>query len=713
MAKKKRNKSGNPAAGSAQTIAEVRPAAPIAQSTYSVAGSSALPSTSFVSSRYFEWLALAVASAISYWILTARLVGVNVSVLVDEYAYVLDAHYRGLDEALYPNQLFQLVFAPTRLCGPDFYSCARSLNASFVLASGVVIYYLAKRVSGKVWLGAIVWAATVFGSLGTYTAYFMPEAISNFFMILFFFVVVRICNSQNPLVWLIAGSVLGIAALAKPHAFFIFPAIAIFILLSSRSLFNKALIPAIIRFGLFAASFFAIKFGVGFAMAGERALSIFGYYGGSGTAVELVESTILADSTLENLLVTSGGQILMTVMILGIAVPVSIIGLLDSVFGNKTNFAPVAFRSLFAIVLLNMMAVVAMFEAWQNLTNWMHTRYHSYLIPLSLVVLVEAYVRSEAAGNKLIKRLITGVFLVVASINLITAAVPYGTNWIDAPDFRAHIDNLFLSSTAILISIGLGIWWLWSKKAPMVGAIALALVASIASGSYISGFLSSNFGQDSTYDQLGRILRDYIPQDELDRTVLVGDNQTNMERVLFQTLSGEARKIPVPAEGFDVKQLEASDRWLIKVGEPLILGLGAPTISGTGFSLYSLSPENTLTPRENEVMSFSNPCESAAEGAWACGNSVSITTSDVLPGSPEIDLIFEVSGPEANSTLEFALGKTVLSGEFSVGTYALSLAFPGEVPGGSLEIRLGAGSQVDRTSDSKFLRVISVNVVKR
>jgi hypothetical protein len=452
--------------------------------------------------------------------------------------------------------------------------------------------------------------------------------------------------------------------------------------LSSRSLFNKALIPSIIRFGLFAASFFAIKFGVGFAMAGERALSIFGYYGGSGTAVELVESTILADSTLENLLVTSGGQILMTVMILGIAVPVSIIGLLDSVFGNKTNFAPVAFRSLFAITLLNMMAVVAMFEAWQNLTNWMHTRYHSYLIPLSLVVLVEAYVRSDAAGNKLIKRLVTSVFLVFASVNLITAAVPYGTNWIDAPDFRAHIDNLFLSSTAIVISIGLAIWWLWLNKAPIVGALVLAL-------------------------------RDYIPQDELDRTVLVGDNQTNMERALFLTLSGEARKIPAPAEGFDVKQLEASDRWLIKVGEPLILGLGAPTISGTDFSLYSLSPENTLAPRKNEVNSFSNSCESPAEGAWACGNSVSVTTSGVLPGSPEIDLIFEVAGPEANSTLEFALGKTVLSGEFPVGTYAVSLAFPGEVTGGSLEIRLGAGSQVDRTPDSKFLRIISLNVVKR
>jgi hypothetical protein len=51
MSKKKRNKSGNPAAGSSQTFADLRPAAPVAQSTYSVAASSALLSTSFVSSR--------------------------------------------------------------------------------------------------------------------------------------------------------------------------------------------------------------------------------------------------------------------------------------------------------------------------------------------------------------------------------------------------------------------------------------------------------------------------------------------------------------------------------------------------------------------------------------------------------------------------------------------------------------------------------------
>ena len=708
MGKKKRNKSRQ-AVGSGTVVTEIRQVAGSRSQGFSVSEES---KPSFFSSRYFEWLALALASVFAYLILTARLVGVNVSVLVDEYSYVLDTHYRGLSESLYPNHLFQLFFAPTKLCGAEFYSCARSLNAVFVIASALVIYDLVKRLSAKIWLGAIVWVATVFGSFGTYTAYFMPEAISNFFMVLFFYVVARVWKSPNPLMWLIAGSILGIASLAKPHAFFIFPAIAIFILLSSRSLFDKALVPALIRFALFAASFFAIKFGAGFAIAGEKALSIFGYYGGTATAGELVESTILADNTLENLLVTSGGQILMTVMIMGIAVPVSIIGLLDSMFSNKQNFDANSFRSLFAITLLNMVAVVALFEAWQNLTNWMHTRYHSYLIPLALVVLVEAYTRADDVGNKLIKRIVVGIFVIIATINLFTAAVPYGANWIDAPDFRAHIDNLFLSSTSIVISIGIAIWWLWSNKNPMVAALVLALVASIASGSYISGFLTKSFGQDSNNDQLGRILRDFIPQEELDRTVLVGDNQTNMERALFLTLSGEARKVLAPAEGFDLAQLESDDRWLVKLGEPIIIGLDAPTISGTGFSLYSLTPENSLVPRNNQIANISNPCEEASVGAWSCGSSVIVSTAGVIPESPELDLIFEVSDAEEKSQLEFVLGNTVLSGEFPAGTYALTLSFPGEAAGNSLSIRLASGTETAREADSKFVRVISVNIVK-
>jgi phosphoglycerol transferase len=179
MAKKKRNKSGNPAAGSSQTLADIRTAAPISPSTYSVAGSSK-SSADFYTTAWFEWLTIAVVSALSYWFLTARLVGVNVSVLIDEYSYVLDSHYRALTEAYYPNYLFQLVYSSTKQCGPEFYSCARSVNAVFVIAGAIFLYLLAKYVSGKKWLGAVAAIAAILGSYGTYTAYFMAMLLVYF-----------------------------------------------------------------------------------------------------------------------------------------------------------------------------------------------------------------------------------------------------------------------------------------------------------------------------------------------------------------------------------------------------------------------------------------------------------------------------------------------------------------------------------------------------
>ena len=711
MPKKKLNRSGNPAARSGQILPELR----ASRGTDLKENSDFSPRSSsmagFIGKSYFEWLVIAIASVISYWILTARLVGVNVSVLVDEYSYVLDAHYKGSTEATYPNHLFQLIFSVTKQCGADFYSCARNLNAVFVIAGAIFIYFLAKYISGKKWLGSLAASASLLGSYGTYTAYFMPEAIFNFPMIAFYWALIRFGKTDNLLAWAGFGSILGIASLAKPHAFFVVPALVIFIFLWTRATKDKYLLPAILRIGAFGLASVGTKFGIGYLIAGERGLSIFGYYGDLGSASVVATSTITQNAGFD-VIGTGWGQTLMITMILGVALPVAILGFLELFKKDPLVAEANQLRAVVGISLLNMMAAIAVFEAWQSLNTWMHTRYYGYLIPLAVVVLVEAYSRASVDAKPILKRVVVGIFLSIALVALFTAAIPYGANWIDAPDFRFHIDNLVFSSILICISIALAIWWLWDAKRSMLVAVVMALVASTFSGTHISNFLVASFGNDSTYDQLGRVLRNYLPQDELDKTVLVGDNQTNMERALFLALSGEARKIPAPSEGFDINQLKPSDRWLVKVGEPEILGLSSPIITGNGFSLYSLSSQNALNPRKNDLVSFSNRCSTSEDTAWSCGTSTSLTTSSEVLGNPQFDLIFEVSDSGSNSQLEFVLGKTVLQGDFPTGTYAITLSFPAAAPGGSLEIRLVGESLTDRSLDEKFLRIISANVVK-
>jgi uncharacterized membrane protein YozB (DUF420 family) len=360
-----------------------------------------------------------------------------------------------------------------------------------------------------------------------------------------------------------------------------------------------------------------------------------------------------------------------------------------------------------------MMAVTALFEAWQGLTNWMHTRYSSYLIPLALIVLVEAFTNSHVVTNKILKRAVVGIFLILSTIALITAAMPYGANWIDAPDFRAHIDNPAFSSFAIVVAIVLAIWWIWKEQAPMLAGLIFAVLAAIGSGTYISTFLVQNFGQDTTYDHLGRVLRDYIPADELDQTVLVGDNNTNMERALFTSLSGSARAVLAPAEGLNLAELGNTNRWLVKVGEPVTNELGEPTIQGRGYALYSLSDSNTLVPRKNEFLGATSPCSSGESTGWSCGVETLVSLTGPLPERVRIDVVLEVSEGASKGEIEFAVGDSSVKGTLPQGIFTTSLSFNNSTSSESMIVRFIAPPGSEISADEKLVRVISINRVTR
>jgi phosphoglycerol transferase len=702
MGKKKRNKSSQ-AVGSGAVATEIRQVAGSRPQGFSVSEES---KPSFFSGRYFEWLALVIASVVSYWILTTRLVGVNVSVLVDEYSYVLDAHYRELSEAAYPNHLFQLVYSTTKVCGVEFYSCARGLNALFVVGSGIIVYLFAKYLSKKYWLASGAFVVTIFGSLGTYTAYFMPEAIFNFFMVIFFYALTRFSLSKNILIWAGLGALLGVASLAKPHAFFVIPALVIYVVLLTRATETRFVLTSLQRFVVSGLALLGTKFGIGFAIAGEQALSVFGSYGGAISSGEAVAST-LGVNTWMNVPVTAWGQVLMITMILGLSLPVAIVGLLESLKKDREVFLANRFRSLFALALFNMMAVVAVFEAWQNLTNWMHTRYSSYLIPLAIIVLIEAFVNFEKAGGKLAKRLTVIGFTLVALYALFTAAVPYGANWIDAPDFKAHIDNLAISSVSIVISISLALWWLWNTKTPLVVGIVFIIGSSIFSGTYISNFLTSSFGKDTTYDHLGRVLRDLLPQDQRDSTLLVGDNNTAMERALFGALTGGAKPEMVAGEGFDLSEVPEGTNWVVKVGDPSITGFGEPTLNGFGFSVYSLKGVQNLEPANNQIKSFSNSCSAPGDRLWICGSAGDVSFDGSRDSFTKVDIIIEVSEMASQGELEFSMGDQLLKGTLPEGVYAVSLNFT-STDSGVLSIRASGESAEENFESSRLVRVISV-----
>jgi phosphoglycerol transferase len=615
---------------------------------------------------------------------------VQVSVLADEYLYLLDAHYKGLDEATYPNYLFQWIYSSTKMCGTEFYSCARSINAFFVIFGAIFIYLLAKHIGRSKWLGALAAVAAILGSYGTYTAYFMPEAIFNGLMMVFFWALIRFGKSDNLLVWAAIGTSLGIASLAKPHGLFVIPAIVIFVILWTRATKTNWFIAALLRAVVFVVAVVGSKFLFGYLLAGERGLSLFGMYGTFQSIVGSATSTLLLDadpSGNSGVFFTGWGQVLMVTLVVGLAVPISIWSLTLTIVKPVANtFQENKFGALIGLSLLNMMAAIALFESIIQSSIWMHTRYYTYLIPLSTVVLVEALRSGRSEGLRGVRYAVVSLFSLIGLYTAVTNAAPYSSNWIDGPDFVFHIAFPAVSAFASLVGVATAIIWLNLQRLAISVALILSLSIATLSGLHNTSFLKANFAQ-GVWEHVALVLRGFLPQNELDRVLLVGQYEM-LQRTAFSAMTGSASLQSPPEVPLERASLSKDLSWLVVVGDAPLAGFDSPTIRGGVYSLYALDPTNSIEVRTDQVLSFTGSCPEGEWSTWICEDEAEISLQSGFPAESNLSLIIEVEETIASVGLELSIGDSAASVQLEPGLSSLNLQFLNSSSAESLKIRI-------------------------
>ena len=429
-------------------------------------------------------------------------------------------------------------------------------------------------------------------------------------------------------------------------------------------------------------------------------------YGSLEAVAERTANVIAADPGVgTSVFFTAWGQILMITMILGVVLPVAVHGLVLSFMGDAVVAEQVRFRALMGLLLPSLMAAIALFEAWQSLGVWMHTRYYTYLIPLAIVVLIEAITGGEQKLWPWAKYAVTGVFFGLATINLITAAAPFASNWIDAPDFYFQITNLALSSFAAVVSIVAALIWPWFRKTALGIALILSVSLSIFSGQSNTDFLKSTFGQEMSYEHIARVLRDFIPQNEVDRTVMYGQYEV-LQRTAFSALSGGIEIRSLSEGALEIGGIDQAKAWLLALGDAEVIGFSEPTIVGAGYRMYSLDSSNSLIPRNERVIEFSNACPNIEDSDWACGSMTEVTLQGGFPSNANVDLIIELSPEASEGEIEIVLGGAVASGKFSPGINAINVKFSGTSPVETLLIRAKSSDAIGLGIDSRFVRVL-------
>lgn len=478
-------------------------------------------------------------------------------IMSDELTYSLNALERPLAEATHPNYLYYWVYSTVGTCGNDFYLCTKWLNLVWLIGL-VGMVYLTARLFTKPLLAMAVAALTMIGPISTYVSYFTPDIMFFFAISVILYWLLRLSGESRWWQWVLVGLALGLAALIKPHALFVFPTILLYATwLVWRGQRAKWWLGAI-NGAAAIASAMGIKLLVGFAIAGPRGLGLFGGSydgalgqvvgqnggngnGGQGRAFSLLDPTWLG---------TFGIQLLMhaSVLIIFMGVPIWLLitesrRLAKAQADTKSTNTkpaedyPLKFVALVGVLVLTMVLVSSLYAAispaWgETLDNRVMIRYYEFalvFLPIAILLPSRTAWRSKRAGWLIpLGSLLVGV---VGTWLLTTFVPPIYT---DSALLAAVRDAGMLYWVLLPISVGLIGYWLQHRQEaaqfwvlgfwPLVVVVYLLTSYSnlVVPGSSIGLYTGSTYW-----------VRDNIEPEQLEGMVIYGHDKRLLQTSQF------------------------------------------------------------------------------------------------------------------------------------------------------------------------------------
>ncbi|MFC0253442.1 DUF7024 domain-containing protein [Massilia consociata] len=639
-------------------------------------------STSLRADRSRIWgLVLAAGMALIGWYLIQRTLGLYPGVFVDEWYYSKMARLEPLSEAVLPSYLYLLVFSATNACGPDFLDCVRIGNALFHVGAAPFLYLVARRVAPAP-LACAVTLLSLLAPLNLYTTYFMPETMY------FFGFAVLAWVALAGLAWppyrhaLAAGIVLGLMSLVKVHAVFLLPALCLFLVYASwwRAAGTAGpagapwLAPGLGAALLAAASAAAVKVVLGYLLAGEAGVTLFGafYQGGADSASR---HTLL--SRLLPVWISARGHAMALSVMLAFPLAALLAALPRRATHREANplgplcvFTGLAFGSALGLAVLYTASIAS---DGPNEGLRLHSRYYTFAIPLLLIV--------GAAATRTLpgRRAVLQAVIVLALGALLAAAwfwLPeYDVRLTDSPEFTALVYHPIPVATLFAVHALLLVLWLRHRRAAAWGFLVLVLpLALLIADGQVRAYLAQ-LAVASPADRAGLAARDLIPPADRSATMIVA-NGADLFRTQFYLDHKEMILLDLP-DGAAVEsyRLPSQARWLVAVGgHALPQGL-VPAIANEAFAIVKL-PRQARTvvgefafntaPAPGRLIEHAEGLSNVESwGRWSEGSRVVLHFSRPLP--QRLVVVLRAGAFGANTGLPFVLRAGTAETRFRLG----------------------------------------------
>lgn len=541
-------------------------------------------------------LVLAAGMALVSWYLLQRTLGLSPGVFADEWYYSKMARLMPLSEALLPSWLYLLVYGASSSCGPGFLDCARIGNVLFHVGAAPFLYLVARRVLPARLACAVALLALLL-PLNLYTSFFMPESMYFFGFAVLAWLALAGLGWRPWLQALLAGAVLGLMSLVKVHAIFLLPALCLYLVYASRVRAAGETGSAWIARGLgmallAAAAAAAVKLLLGWLLAGEAGLTLFGAFYGAGANSASQRSLL---SRLLPMSVSARGH----AMALAALLTIPLAALLHAALRRATwrDGNPLGPLTAFTVLMLgSALGLAVLYTAsiahegpLEGLR--LHSRYYSFVLPL---LLVAGACATRKDGDQPAARHIRPVPALIALVLAVLLAAAW--RWLpgfdprvtDSPEFTALVKHGKVATALFVLQALLLALWLRYRRIAAWGALVLALPLTL----YLTdrevrtylGYLVAA----TPADRAGLAARDLIPPLDRGATLIVA-NGADLFRTQFHIDHPEMILLDLPdGAPIEAYRLPSTARWLVAVGRHPLPQEMAPAVTDEAFTIVKL-----------------------------------------------------------------------------------------------------------------------------
>lgn len=563
-------------------------------------------------SGFKDWKNLAFAGsmlAVAAWVYS-RVAIVNPAILGDEYLYSINARkaapWDPSPAGDFSNYLFNLVYSSTNICGNAFYTCGKLLNLAFFIGFLTVIFIVAKKYLNY-WVAFAFTVLAGLSPLSVYTSMFLPESMYFFFLSLVFASVLKAAGTYGWKDWAVAGALVGITSLVKPHAWLSAIAIGIFLVVLGLTRAEHRFMPLFKAIGAISIGAILGRVVIGFLVAGPKALSFFGQYLNAGTVAEITRAPVgevasaaspVGTSAINGVLALFGVQFNVHMLTIAALMGVSIIGVTVGVIEliRTRELTKVSALSLFAFIwLFSLVIEVVMFTGWITGGGDDHTtrvleRYYDFLFVIVPLAGLAALTSKFASEMKIWIRVPLATMMLI----LITPAFSgfFGTLTIqiaDAPNLAGLVVNQDVFNAAALFGFAsLIVFAFFPKYTPYV-LIGLLPVTMVGTGYQIQDQYQGFRGELNAQDRAGQFLKANLSPEDVDATWVVATSRFEATNVAIWADSAVIKyDLYGAGSALDATLVPEGSKYVLVTGDLTYAGPVLESIPGEGYTLHRI-----------------------------------------------------------------------------------------------------------------------------